>query len=92
MYAIRSYYEGEKYIAETKQEYWQFLRKSMLGGALIAIFALLKIYMGTYELSPMAYAFIASLNYAICFILVKQIVITSYSIHYTKLYEWLFSC
>lgn len=64
--------KGEKYIAETKQEYWQFLRKSMLGGALIAIFALLKIYMGTYELSPMAYAFIASLNYAICFILVKQ--------------------
>lgn len=64
--------KGEKYIAETRQEYWRFLYKSMLGGALIAFFALFKIYMGTYKSEPMVYAFITSLNYAICFILVKQ--------------------
>ncbi|MFA9390665.1 MAG: hypothetical protein ACERKD_12705 [Prolixibacteraceae bacterium] len=64
--------KGEKYIAETRQEYWRFLYKSMLGGALIAFFALFKIYLGTYKSEPLAYAFITSLNYAICFILVKQ--------------------
>ena len=64
--------KGEKYIAETRKEYWRFLYKSMLGGVLIAFFALFKIYMGNYKLEPIGYAFIASLNYAICFILVKQ--------------------
>jgi site-specific recombinase len=64
--------KGEKYIAETRQEYWRFLYKSMLGGALIAFFALFKIYLGTYKLEPIGYAFIASLNYAFCFILAKQ--------------------
>lgn len=64
---------GEKYIAETKQEYRNFLFKSMLGGALIAFFALFKIFIGSFKLEPMGYAFISSLNYAICFILVKQI-------------------
>ncbi len=64
--------KGEKYIAETRKEYWRFLYKSMLGGALIAFFALIKIYMGTYKLEPIGHAFFTSLNYAICFILVKQ--------------------
>jgi site-specific recombinase len=64
--------KGGKYIADTRQEYWQFLYKSMLGGALIAFFALFKIYMGTYKLEPLGYAFITSLNYAFCFILAKQ--------------------
>jgi len=65
--------KGDKYIAETRQEYWRFLYKSMLGGALIAFFALIKIYMGTYKLEPLGYAFVASLNYAFCFILANQI-------------------
>jgi site-specific recombinase len=65
--------KGEKYIAETRQEYRRFLYKSMLGGALIAIFALFKIYMGRYKLQPVEDAIIASLNYAVCFILVKQL-------------------
>lgn len=64
---------GEHYIAETQKEYWQFFYKSMLGGALIAVFALLKIYLDSYSFSPMANALIFSLNYAVCFILVKQI-------------------
>ena len=64
--------KGDKYIAETRQEYWGFLYKSMLGGALIAFFALFKIYLGTYKLEPVVYAFIASLSYALCFILANQ--------------------
>ena len=65
--------KGEKYIAETKQEYLRFLYKSMLGGAFIALFALFKIYMGSYKSEPINYALITSFNYAICFILVKQV-------------------
>lgn len=65
--------KGESCIAETKKEYLGFLYKSMLGGAFIALFALFKIYMGSYKLEPINYALIASLNYAICFILVKQL-------------------
>jgi site-specific recombinase len=64
---------GGKYIAENNREYWRFLYRSMLGGALIAFFALFKIFLGSYKLEPLGYAFIFSLNYAICFILVKQI-------------------
>lgn len=64
--------KGDKYIAETRQEYLGFLYKSMLGGALIAFFALFKIYLGTYKLEPVEYAFIASINYAFCFILANQ--------------------
>lgn len=65
--------KGEKYIAENRQEYLRFFYKSMLGGALIAFFALFKIYIETYKLEPIGFAFIASLNYAVCFILVKQL-------------------
>ncbi len=66
--------KGEKYIAETNKEYWRFLYKSMLGGALIALFALFKIYFGSnYQFDAVGDAIIFSLNYAICFILVKQL-------------------
>ena len=64
---------GEKYIAENNKEYWRFFYKSMLGGAIISLFALGKIYFDSYELESLGYAFIFSLNYALCFILVKQV-------------------
>ncbi len=66
--------KGDKYIAENNTEYRRFLYKSMLGGALIALFALFKIYFGSnYEFDAVGDAIIFSLNYAICFILVKQL-------------------
>jgi len=65
--------QGEKYIAENNKEYWRFFYKSMLGGAIISLFALAKVYFDSYQLEPLGYAFLFSLNYAICFILVKEI-------------------
>lgn len=64
--------KGEKYIAENGKEYRSFFYKAMFGGLVISFFALLKIIFGSYELTSLGYALIFSLNYAVCFILVKQ--------------------
>lgn len=64
---------GQKYIAENHREYRSFLYKSMLGGALIALFALFKILFDSNEAGPFRDALLFSLNYALCFILVTQI-------------------
>ena len=64
--------KGEKYIAESNQEYWKFFKKSLLGGAIISIFALIKIYFDSVELNELQSALIFSLNYAFCFVFVTQ--------------------
>ncbi len=65
--------KGEKYIAENKQEYLKFLKKSMLGGFIISLFAFAKLFFDTYKYPDLSSAFIFSLNYAVCFILVKKL-------------------
>ncbi len=65
--------KGQHYIAEDRKEYWSFFYKSLLGGGIIALFAFLKIIVNSYQLSPFGYAFWYSLNYALCFVLVKQL-------------------
>ncbi len=64
--------KGEKYIAENKSEFWEFFRKSMLGGGLISLFALFKIVIDSQYFSTLNNAILFSLNYALCFILVKH--------------------
>lgn len=64
--------KGEKYIAETKRAYWNFFLKSLLGGGIIALFALAKIMIDSFSLSQGQNALFFSINYALCFILVKQ--------------------
>ena len=63
--------KGEKYIAENKEECKKFFQRSLLGGAIISFFALFKMILNTYELSQLETAFYYSINYALCFILVK---------------------
>ena len=65
--------KGEKYIAKTQKEYLSFLKKSMLGGAVICIFALIKIYIDGFYNSILQDAFLFSINYALCFIVVKML-------------------
>ncbi|MEM6398348.1 MAG: hypothetical protein AAF741_18495 [Bacteroidota bacterium] len=65
--------KGEKYIAENKKEYLKFGRKALGGGALIAIFALVKLWLDAQGLSKGNNAILFSLNYAACFIVVKQL-------------------
>jgi site-specific recombinase len=69
----RNAQQGEKYIAETKSDYWKGLRASMLGGFIIAIFAMFKIFLYKAELPPFFEALVFSINYAACFILVKAL-------------------
>lgn len=64
--------KGEGYVANNKQEYWKFFKKSLLGGAVISVFALFKIIIDSYFSTSLLLAFLYSVNYAICFILVKS--------------------
>jgi len=65
--------KGQKYIAENRKEYWSFFYKSLLGGSIISIFALVKLYIDSFELMQFKNALFFSLNYALCFITVKQL-------------------
>lgn len=65
--------KGGKYIAESKREYWSFLWRSLLGGGIISIFALLKIWADNLDIGQFQSALFYSVNYAVCFILVKQL-------------------
>ncbi len=64
--------KGEKYIAESRKEYWSFLFRAILGGGIISIFALIKIYADHFEFTQIQSALLYSLNYALCFIVVKK--------------------
>jgi site-specific recombinase len=65
--------KGEKYIAESREEYWSFFKKALLGGGIIAIFALAKIIISSFGFADLPNALFFSLNYALCFVLVKQV-------------------
>lgn len=65
--------KGEKYIAENKEEYWSFFYKSLLGGGIIAVFAFVKIIIDAYQFGQLGNAFLFSINYALCFVIVKQV-------------------
>lgn len=65
--------KGEKYIAESRKEYWTFFQRSLLGGGIIAVFAFLKLIIDSYQLTQLSDAFFFSINYALCFIIVKQV-------------------
>jgi|GEM_PF-801759 len=65
--------KGEKYIAENRKEYWSFFYKSLFGGGIISVFAFLKIIITSYQFTQLNNALFFSLNYALCFIIVKQL-------------------
>jgi site-specific recombinase len=62
--------KGQKYITNTAPGYWAFLRKAMAGGAIVAVFALVKTVLAGMSLSLGAQAALYSLNYAACFVLI----------------------
>lgn len=64
---------GGKYIAEGRKGYWSFFYKSLFGGGIIAVFALFKIAIDAYQFGQFSNAFLFSLNYALCFIVVKEL-------------------
>lgn len=64
---------GEKYITTTRSEYFAMLRSAGAGGVLIALMALLKLRLGMMGLSKATYAFWASLDYGIGFVLIHML-------------------
>ena len=62
--------KGEKYMADNYKEYVSFFYKGLLGGAFISFFALNKIVFSQYISEPLPQAFIYSINYALCFVIV----------------------
>ena len=64
---------GEKYIAEKKSDYRKFFNKALLGGAIISIFALIKIILDGRNYGDISSGLLFSVNYAICFLLVKYL-------------------
>lgn len=62
--------KGQKYIARTADGYWSFLRKAMVGGAIVGLFAVFKNLLGKLPLSLGAEAAVFSINYAACFVLI----------------------
>ncbi|MDC3250252.1 site-specific recombinase, partial [bacterium] len=62
--------KGDHYIADKDSEYKSFFRKGLLGGLIISLFALFKILIDSQFNESLPLAFLYSLNYALCFIIV----------------------
>ncbi len=59
--------KGDKYAVRTRREYWGFWKKSLFGGAIVAVFASIKLHLSHEGWAPAPQAFVYGLNYAICF-------------------------
>ena len=62
--------KGEKYTGGTWRTYATILGAAMGGGAIVGVFAVLKLYASKLSLSLAAQAFVYGLNYAVCFVLI----------------------
>ena len=61
---------GEEYITSTPKEYFSFLKKAIGGGIIVSYFVLFKIALSYLGLPLFTEAFVFSINYAICFVLI----------------------
>ncbi len=62
--------KGQKYVAESAKKYWKFLRAALTGGAIVAFFAIAKLWLAKQGLPLAVEALAFSMNYAICFVLI----------------------
>lgn len=62
--------KGGKYTAQTAGDYLRFLKKSLIGGVLVAVFACLKIHLSHESIPAFWQAIVYGLNYAVCFVLI----------------------
>ena len=62
--------QGSKYAARGPKEYRAFVRKSLFGGFIVAIFASLKLHLSHEGLAPLPQALVYGANYAVCFMLI----------------------
>lgn len=60
---------GEKYITQSKKDYYKMLYSAAGGGVIVAFLCLFKAQLSYWDTSPFGQAFLYSMNYAIGFIL-----------------------
>jgi site-specific recombinase len=59
--------KGENYITTDKTQYWNLLKKALGGGAIVAFACLIKMKMGSWDISLFAKAISYSINYSVAF-------------------------
>jgi site-specific recombinase len=62
--------KGSKYITSGRADYARFFLSSLGGGLVVAVFALLKVVMGEWDLPLGIEAFLYGVNYSLCFVLI----------------------
>lgn len=67
---------GEHYITRNKSEYWQMFSSAAFGGVLIALMALVKIYIGMQVEDKVWAGLLSAFNYSIGFVII-------FMLHYT---------
>ncbi|UYW00873.1 site-specific recombinase [Flavobacterium agricola] len=67
---------GEKYITETRSEYYHMLKASLGGGFIVGFLCIFKLLLSGVSTSEFGHAFLYSLNYALGFVVI-------YLLHYT---------
>lgn len=61
---------GEHYIATDRSQWWQMLRSAAVGGAVIAVMAIVKILITAMHAPPLVEGVLVSLNYGLGFVLI----------------------
>ncbi|WP_321540570.1 recombinase [Flavobacterium piscinae] len=59
---------GEKYITQSRGEYFKMLNTAMGGGLIVGVLCILKVLLSKVDTSDFGYAFLYSMNYSIGFI------------------------
>jgi len=59
---------GEKYITESKSEYFKMFKAALGGGLIVGILCVIKVLLGKIETSDFGHAFLYSMNYSFGFI------------------------
>lgn len=63
---------GEKYIANTRSEFWRMFRSACGGGIIISFIAIIKNMIGKLQVAPFWQGFLYSTNYSLGFILIQD--------------------
>ncbi len=59
--------KGEKYLGGDRRDWWRVLGSALGGGAIVGVFAILKLFASKLDLALAAEAVVYGANYAICF-------------------------
>ncbi len=62
--------KGEGYAARDTSGYRKFVYKSLGGGAIVSVFACLKLYLSNWDLPLVPQGLVYGLNYALCFVVI----------------------